>query len=132
MVHNGGSSNFKELLFDKKTNYLVQIWQSLSYKVCSIIPLKFNTFGLFIPILGISTIIDQTACCYNVMTSETALYNMLVHTWNIKLLIILTCSRKFLIPKQGSVTFPIDILNPGKSIIPKLNMFVEKMKFEIG
>ena len=74
VVHNGGSPNFKGLLFDKKTNYLVQILQSLSYKVCSIILPKFNTFGLFIPIMGTSAIMDQTACCYNVTTSETGLY----------------------------------------------------------
>ena len=74
MVHNGESPNFKGLLFDKKTNYLAQILQSLSYKVCSIILPKFNTFGLFIPILGTSAIMDQTACCYNVTRSETGLY----------------------------------------------------------
>ena len=73
VVHNDGSLNFKGLLFDKKTNYLAQILQSLSYKVCSIILPKFNTFGLFIPILGTSAIMDQTACCYNVTTSETGL-----------------------------------------------------------
>ena len=61
VVHNGGSPNFKGLLFDKKTNYLAQILQSLSYKVCTIILPKFNTFGLFIPILGTSAIMDQTA-----------------------------------------------------------------------
>ena len=37
VVHNGGSPNFKGSLFDKKTNYLTQILQSLSYKVYSII-----------------------------------------------------------------------------------------------
>ena len=37
-------------------------------------PPKFNTFGLFIPILGTSAIMDQTACCYNVTTSETGLF----------------------------------------------------------
>ena len=73
VVHNGGSLNYKVLLFDKKTNYLAQILQSLSYKVCSIILPKFNTFELFIPILGTSAIMDQTACCYNVTTSETGL-----------------------------------------------------------
>ena len=72
VVHNGGP-NFKGLLFDKKTNYLTQILQSLSYKVCCIILSKLNAFGLFIPILGTSAIIDQTACCYNVTTSETGL-----------------------------------------------------------
>ena len=74
VVHNGGSLNFKGLLFDKKTNYLAQILQCLSYKMCSITLPKFNTFGLFIPILGTSAIMDQTACCYNVTTSETGLY----------------------------------------------------------
>ena len=73
VVHNGGSPNFKGLLFDKKTNYLVQILQSLGYKVCSIILLKFNTFGLFIPVVGTSASMDQTGCCYNVTTSETGL-----------------------------------------------------------
>ena len=74
VVHNGGSLNLKGLLFDKKTKYLAQILQSLSYKVCSIILPKFNTFGLFIRILGTSAIMDQAACCYNVTTSETGLY----------------------------------------------------------
>ena len=64
VVHNGGPLNFKVLLFDKKTNYLAQILQSLSYKVCSIILTNFNTFGLFTPILGTSAIMDQTACFY--------------------------------------------------------------------
>ena len=74
MVHNGGSPNFNRLLFDKKTDYLAQILQSLSYKVCSIILPKFTTFGLLIPILGTSAIMDQRACCYNVTTSEIGLY----------------------------------------------------------
>ena len=67
VVHNGGSPNFKGSLFDKKTNYLAQMLQSLSYKVCFIILSKFK-FGLFFPILGTSAIMDQTACCYNVAT----------------------------------------------------------------
>ena len=74
MVHNGGSPDFKGLLFDKKTNYLAQILQSLSYKVCSITLPKFTTFELFTPILGTSVIMDRTACCYNVTTSEAGLY----------------------------------------------------------
>ena len=74
VVHDGGSPNFNWMLFDKKTNYLAQILQSISYKMCSIILPKFNTFGLFIPILGASAVMDQTACCYNVTTSETGLY----------------------------------------------------------
>ena len=69
MVHNGGSLNLKGLLFGKR-HYLAQILQSLSYKVCSIILPKFNTFGLFIPILGTSAIMDQKACCYDATTSE--------------------------------------------------------------
>ena len=73
VVHNGVSQNFRGLLFDKRSNCLAQILQSLSYKVCSITLPKFNTFGLFIPILGTSAIMDQTACCYNVTTSETGL-----------------------------------------------------------
>ena len=73
VVNNGESPNFKGLLFDQKTNYLAQILQSLSYNVCSIILPKFNTFGLFIPIMGTSAIMDQTTCCYNVTTSETDL-----------------------------------------------------------
>ena len=52
-----------------------QILQSLSYKVCWIIIPKFNTLKLFILILGASTIMDQTACCYNVTTSETGLHS---------------------------------------------------------
>ena len=74
VVHNGGYPSFKGLLFDNKTNYLAQILRSLSYTVYSIILLKFNTFGLFIPILVTSAIIGQTACCYNVTTSETGLF----------------------------------------------------------
>ena len=76
VVHNGGSPKFKGLLLDKKTNYLAQILQSLSYKVCSIILPKFNTFGLFIPILDTSAIMYQAACCYNVTASETGLYSL--------------------------------------------------------
>ena len=53
---------------------MAQILHGLSYKVCSITLSKFNTFGLFIMILGTSAIMDQTACCYNVTTSETGLY----------------------------------------------------------
>ena len=34
---------------------------------------KFTTFGLFILNLGTSAIMDQTACCYNVTTSEIGL-----------------------------------------------------------
>ena len=74
VVHNGGSPNFKGLLFGKKTTYLTQILQSLSYNVCSIILPKFTTFGLFIPILDTPAIMDQTACCYNVTTSKTGLF----------------------------------------------------------
>ena len=73
VVHKGGSPNFKGLLFVKETNYLAQILQSLSYEVCSIILPKFNIFGLLIPILGTSAIMDQTACCYKVTTSEKGL-----------------------------------------------------------
>ena len=54
---------------------MAQILRSLSYKVCSTTLPKFNTFGLFILILSTSAIMDQTACCYNVTTSETGLYN---------------------------------------------------------
>ena len=74
MVHNGGSPNFKESLFDKRRTYMAQILQSLSYKVCFIILPKFNSFGLFILILGKSAIMDQTACCYNITTSEIGLF----------------------------------------------------------
>ena len=49
---------------------MAQILQSLSHKVCFIILPKFNKFGLFILILGASAIMDQTACCYNMTTSE--------------------------------------------------------------
>ena len=73
VVHNGGYPNFKGLLFDKKTTYMAQILQSLNYKVYSIILPKFNTFGLCIPILSTSAIMDQIACCCNVTTSETGL-----------------------------------------------------------
>ena len=74
VVHNGGSPNFEGFLFDKNKTYMAQILQSLGYKVCSITLPNLNTFGLFIPILGRSTIMDQTGCCYNVTTSETGLY----------------------------------------------------------
>ena len=53
---------------------MAQIFLSLSYKVCSITLPKFNTFGLFILFLGTPTIMDLTACCYNVTTLETGLY----------------------------------------------------------
>ena len=62
VVHNGGSPNFKGSLFDKKTTSMAQILQSLSYKVCFNILPKFNSFGLFILILGTPAIKDQTAC----------------------------------------------------------------------
>ena len=75
VVHKGGSSNFKGSLFDKKTMYMAQILQSLSYKVCFIILPKFNSFGLNILILGTSAIMDQAACCYNMTTSEIGLYD---------------------------------------------------------
>ena len=75
VVHNGGSPNFQGLLFNKRTAYMVQILQSLSYKVCSIIVPKFTTFGLFILNLGTSAIMDQTTCCYNVTTSEIGLFS---------------------------------------------------------
>ena len=86
VVHNGGSLNFKGLLFDKKTTYMAQILQSLSYKVikCSIILPEFNTFRLFILIRGTSTIMDQTACCYNVTTSEIDLQTPYTHICRIK------------------------------------------------
>ena len=69
----GGSPNFKGLLFDKKTTHMAQILQSLSYKVCSVPLSKFDTSGLFIVTLDASTIMGQTACCYNVTTSEIGL-----------------------------------------------------------
>ena len=74
VLHNSGSSNFLELLLDKKTTCMAQILHSLSYKICSITLRKFSTLGLLILVLGTSAIMDQTACCYNVMTSETGLY----------------------------------------------------------
>ena len=74
VVHNGGSPNFKGSLFNKKTTYMAQILQSLSYKVCFIILPKFNKFGLLIPVLGTSTTMYQMACCYNMTTSEIGLY----------------------------------------------------------
>ena len=74
VVHNGGSPNFKGSLFDKKATYMAQILQqSLRYKVCFITLPKFNSFGLFILILGRSAIMDQTACCCNMTTSEIGL-----------------------------------------------------------
>ena len=44
---------------------VVQILQSLSYKVFLIVLSKLAKFGLFIVNLGISTIIDQAGCCYD-------------------------------------------------------------------
>ena len=73
VVHNGGSQNFEGSLFNKKTTYVAQILQSLSYKICSVILPKFNKFGLFILILDISAIMDQAACCYSMTTSEIGL-----------------------------------------------------------
>ena len=58
----------------KKTTYMAQILQSISYKVCFIILPKFNKFGLLILILGTSVIMGQTACCYNMTTSNIGLY----------------------------------------------------------
>ena len=55
---------------------MAQILQSLSYKACFIILPKFNSFGLFILILGTSAIMDQTACCYNMTTSEIGLLSV--------------------------------------------------------
>ena len=74
VVHNGWSPNFKRSLFDEKTTYMAQTLQSPSYKVYYIIISKFNTFGLFILFLGTSTIMDKTACCYNMTTSEIGLF----------------------------------------------------------
>ena len=74
VVHNGRSPSFQGLLFNKRTTYMAQILQSFSYKVCWITLPKFNTLKLFILNLGASTIMDQTARCYNVTTSETGLY----------------------------------------------------------
>ena len=74
VVHNGGSPNFEGSFFNKKTTYMAQILQSLSYKVCFIILPNSNKFGLLILILGTSAIMDQTACCYNMMTLEIGLY----------------------------------------------------------
>ena len=74
VVHNGRFQNFKELLFHKKTTCIAQILCSLSYKLCSITVPKLKKLGLLILILGISAIMDRTACCYNVTTSKTGLY----------------------------------------------------------
>ena len=73
VVHNGGYPNFKGSLFNEETTYMAQILHSLSQKVCFIILPKFNKFGLLILILGTSAIMDQTACCYNMTTSEIGL-----------------------------------------------------------
>ena len=54
---------------------MVQTLQSLSYKEYSIILPKFTAFGSFILILGTSAIMNQTACCHVVTTSETGLYS---------------------------------------------------------
>ena len=73
MVHKGGSPNFLGLLFNRNPTDIARILQSLSYKEYSITLLKFSTFGLFILILNTSAIMDHTACCYVVMTSEMGL-----------------------------------------------------------
>ena len=73
VVHNGRSPNFEELLFNKNTADMAQILCSLRYKECSIILPKFTIFGLFVVILDTSTIMDQTACCYVMTTSEIRL-----------------------------------------------------------
>ena len=75
MVHNGGSPNFKGLLFDKNKTYMAQILQSLCYKVCPITLPNFNTFGCFIPVMGTSTIMDQTGCFY-IRNSSIATINL--------------------------------------------------------
>ena len=36
---------------------------------------KFTTFGLLIPILGTSTIMDQADCCYAMTTMESRCHN---------------------------------------------------------
>ena len=73
VIHNGGSLNFQGSSFNKNITDMAQILQSLSYIECSIILLKITTFSSFILILGISAIMDQTACCYVVTTSEIGL-----------------------------------------------------------
>ena len=67
---------------------MAQISHSLSYKLCSITLPKFNTFGLFILILGTSAIMDQTACCYNVTTPKAGIYLIRQSriSWNSKLI----------------------------------------------
>ena len=79
VVHNGGSPNFEKLLFYEKTTCIAQILHSLSYKACSITLPKLSKFGLSFQILGTAAIMDQKACCCNVMTSETGLYIPTVH-----------------------------------------------------
>ena len=78
VVHNCGSPNLSRLLFHTNTTDMAQILQSLRYKECSIISPKFTTSSLFIVILGTSTIMNQTACCYVVTTSEIGLYTKFV------------------------------------------------------
>ena len=55
-------------LFNKYTTDMAQILQSPGYKECSIISPKF-----FITNSGTSAIMDQTASCYVVTTSEMGL-----------------------------------------------------------
>ena len=78
MVHNGGSPNFQMLLFNKSTTDMAQILQSLSYKECFMILLKFTKCGLFILILVTYTNVNQTFCCYIVTTLEMGLYKLKV------------------------------------------------------
>ena len=49
----------------------------LVYKVCSITLSKFNTCRFLTLILGTFIIMDQTACCYNVTSSETGLFKFM-------------------------------------------------------
>ena len=113
MVLNGGSPNFKELLSDEKTTCIAKISHSLSYKACSITLPKFNKFGLFIPILGASAIMDQTACFYNVTTSEQVyrLQNMAfyrVSHKNARCLMERSMKTRSLISKPG-INFDLQI-----------------------
>ena len=57
-----------------------------NYNECSVTLPKFTTFGFFIVILGESTVIDQTACCYVVTTSEIGLYVLVKISYSVYLL----------------------------------------------
>ena len=63
LVYNGGFST-----------YVAEILCGISYKVCSTFIRKFGTIKLFILILDVFAIIQQSPCCHVVTTSKIFFY----------------------------------------------------------